>query len=67
MNSKDFFDKVAKMREMQKQYFKDRSSMSLSAAKRLEKEVDVEIARVKGIVENDGQLKLRVVNEGVID
>lgn len=58
MNSKEFFNLVVKVREMQKRYFKDRSSMSLSVCKRLEKELDAEITRANGIVEKDGQLRL---------
>lgn len=47
MNAKEFFNKVAVMREAQKQYFKSRSSIYLNASKKLEKEIDQEIARVQ--------------------
>lgn len=50
MNSREFFDKVALMRKMQKDYFKTRSSMALSRSKQLEKEIDDEIKRVEGIL-----------------
>lgn len=50
MKAKEFFDKVAQMRRMQKEYFKTRSSMSLSRSKQLEKEIDDEIKRVEGIL-----------------
>lgn len=50
MNSREFFDKVAQMRRMQKEYFKTRSSMALSKSKQLEKEIDEEIKRVEGIL-----------------
>lgn len=46
MTPREFFDKVAAMRDAQKKYFKSRSRFDLDAAKRLEKEIDNEIARV---------------------
>lgn len=49
MSPKEFFDKVVKMRAAQKEYFKFRSTTSLNASKRLEKEIDDEIARVQKI------------------
>ena len=45
MNAKQFFDEVARLRMLQKKYFKDRSSMSLTACKRQEKVIDDEIDR----------------------
>ena len=50
MNSKQFFEAVVKLRELQKDYFKTRSSMALSASKRQEKLIDDEIIRVNGIL-----------------
>ena len=50
MNAREFFDKVAQMRSMQKEYFRTRSKTALQESKRLEREIDVEIARVEGIV-----------------
>lgn len=50
MNPKEFFEKVVKMREAQKNYFKTRSSMALQLSKRLEKEIDDEIARVNQVI-----------------
>lgn len=50
MKPKEFFDKVAEMRSAQKEYFRTRSQQALSESKRLEREIDVEIARVEGIV-----------------
>lgn len=49
MNAKEFFDKVALMRKMQKEYFKTRSSLDLRQAKTLEKEIDAEIERVNAL------------------
>lgn len=49
MTPKEFYEKVVKMREAQKSYFKPRSSMDLQLCKRLEKEIDNEIARVNQI------------------
>ena len=47
MNAKQFFVKVARMRDAQKMYFKYRSDERLQEALRLEKEIDKEILRVK--------------------
>lgn len=52
MNSRDFFDKVALMRQLQKEYFKTRSKSVLEQCKVIEKEVDVEIKRVNAILGN---------------
>lgn len=52
MTNREFFDKVAAMRAAQKKYFKSRSRFDLDAAKRLEKEIDNEIARVAAIQNN---------------
>lgn len=52
MNSRVFFDKVALMRQLQKEYFKTRSKSVLEHCKVLEKEVDVEIKRVNAILGN---------------
>lgn len=52
MNSRDFFDKVALMRQLQKEYFKTRSKSVLEQCKVVEKEVDVEIKRVNAIIGN---------------
>lgn len=40
------------MRDAQKKYFKSKSRFDLDAAKRLEKEIDNEIARVSAIQNN---------------
>ncbi|UVO59156.1 hypothetical protein NXW10_13245 [Bacteroides fragilis] len=58
MNSREFFDAVVKLRELQKSYIKVRTSTALTACKRQEKMIDEEIVRVKGKVEKDGQLRL---------
>lgn len=50
MNSKQFFEAVVKLRELQKRYFKSRLSMDLSASKRQEKLIDDEIARVNTVL-----------------
>lgn len=47
MNAREFFDKVAEMRNAQKKYFETRDKDVLSEAKRLEKEIDAEIRRVE--------------------
>ena len=52
MNSRVFFDKVALMRRLQKEYFKTRSKTVLEQCKVIEKEVDIEINRVNAIMGN---------------
>lgn len=51
MNSKEFYEKVVKMRAAQKNYFKTRSTTYLKESKKLEKEIDAEIERVTKIQE----------------
>lgn len=50
MNAREFFFLVSSMRDAQKRYFKNRDQVTLRACKKLESEVDAEIARVKQIV-----------------
>ena len=47
MNSRTFFEKVALMREAQKDYFRTRSRDALRKSKALEAELDREIERVR--------------------
>ncbi len=51
MNARQFFDKVAAMRNAQKAYFKTRSGIALSKSKALEGEIDAEISRVQAILD----------------
>lgn len=55
MNSKEFFYLVAQMREAQRNYFKTRDQLVFRAARKLENEVDKEIARVREIVAHQDQ------------
>ena len=55
MNSKDFFNKVALMRRLQKEYFKTRSTPVLSECKAIEREIDAEIKRVNAIIQTKEQ------------
>lgn len=55
MNSKDFFNKVALMRRLQKEYFKTRSKSILSECKAIEREIDAEIKRVNAIIQTKEQ------------
>lgn len=50
MNAREFFFLVSSMRDAQRRYFRNRDQVTLRAAKKLETEVDAEIARVKQIV-----------------
>lgn len=58
MDKKQFFDKVAYMRKLQKEYFKTRSSSILRQCKQVEKEIDDEIERANKIVAEQQQPKL---------
>lgn len=49
MTPKEFFEKTARMRERQKAYFRTRSGDALTDSKRLEREIDAEIDRVRKI------------------
>lgn len=55
MNSKDFFNKVALMRRLQKEYFKTRSKSVLSECKAIERDIDNEIKRVNAIIQTKEQ------------
>lgn len=50
MTPKEFFYLVAQMREAQTTYFKTRDRLVFRAARKLENDVDKEIARVRQIV-----------------
>lgn len=50
MNAREFFYLVSNMREAQKNYFATRQQNVLRAARKLEIEVDAEIARVKDVL-----------------
>lgn len=50
MTSREFFDLVAELRDKQKDYFRTRALESLDESKRLERQVDNEIYRVKTIL-----------------
>ena len=52
MNSREFFDKVALMRQLQQEYFRTRSRSALTNCKNTEREVDAEIKRVNAIMEH---------------
>ena len=47
MNAKQFFVMVARMRDAQRQYFKQRTNDNLQTALQLEQDIDKEILRVK--------------------
>lgn len=49
MNSRTFFEKVALMREAQKDYFRTKSRDALRKSKALEAEIDHEIERVRAM------------------
>nr|DAS93087.1 MAG TPA: hypothetical protein [Caudoviricetes sp.]DAW78960.1 MAG TPA: hypothetical protein [Caudoviricetes sp.] len=51
MDHRDFFNKVALMRQLQKEYFRTRSRSVLTNCKNIESEVDAEVKRVNAIME----------------
>lgn len=51
MTAREFFEKVAAMRQAQRDYFKNRDKDTLIRSKTLEKEVDDEIKRATEIIE----------------
>lgn len=51
MDHRDFFNKVALMRQLQKEYFRTRSRSVLTNCKNVERDVDAEIKRVNAIIE----------------
>lgn len=59
MNAREFFFLVANMREAQKNYFAGRQQNVLRAARKLEIEVDQEIARVKDLLAQREDVKDR--------
>lgn len=61
MKPREFYDKVVQMRRMQKEYFKNRSSIALQKSKQLEKEIDDEITRVEGILGRSERNRIRVI------
>ena len=50
MKARDFFNLVAKMRNAQQQFFKTRQQEWVIESKKLERQVDDEIARVYKII-----------------
>ena len=55
MNSREFFNKVAFMRQLQKEYFNTRSKSILAECKKVERDIDTEIKRVNAIIQSKEQ------------
>jgi hypothetical protein len=51
MNAKQFYDEVVKLRRLQKEYFRIRSSGTLRTCKKQEKLIDSEIDRVERLIQ----------------
>lgn len=51
MKTREFFDKVAEMRRLQKEYFRTRSPYLLRESKKMEGKIDAEIKRVRDIMQ----------------
>lgn len=52
MNAREFFYLVARMRDAQRTYFRTRDQAVFRACRKLETDVDVEINRVKALLED---------------
>lgn len=52
MTNREFFDLVSEMRHFQRMFFKTKDSSYLRKSKELERLVDAEISRVKGLMGN---------------
>ena len=55
-NTDSLIEKVAKMRRLQKDYFKHRDSISLGACKASERDVDQELEMLRGKKAKDPEL-----------
>lgn len=53
MNSREFFDKVCELRKWQKEFARTRRTEASCKVKKLEQEVDAEMARVRAILGAD--------------
>ena len=51
MDSREFFNKVVLMRQLQQEYFRTRSRSVLTNCKNVERVIDAEIKRVNAIME----------------
>lgn len=58
MDAKQFFEEVVKLRKLQKDYFKTRSSMTLNASNKQEKLIDDEIERALEKLGRNKQMNL---------
>jgi len=50
MNSREFFDKVCELRKWQKEFARTRCTEAARKVKKIEQEVDAEVARVRAII-----------------
>lgn len=50
MNSREFFDKVCELRKWQKEFVRTRCTEAARKVKKLEQEIDAEVARVRAIL-----------------
>lgn len=62
MNPQEFFNLVEEMRMQQKKYFSTRNTETLQKAKKLEWQVDEEIARVQAILARPQPQQLDLFN-----
>lgn len=53
MNAREFFYLTASMREAQREYFRTRNQRLLAKCRAIETQLDMEIDRVKAIIESD--------------
>lgn len=61
MKAREFFDLVARMRDKQNEYYRTRSTPSLTESRNLERAVDAEIKRVREVLATQQQGKLPLI------
>lgn len=62
MNARQFYEEVKKMRQLQKQYFRQRTQQNLEASKAQEKLIDAEIERVEKLLKQKTESEQMTIN-----
>lgn len=62
MNARQFYEEVKKMRQLQKQYFRQRTQQNLEASKTQERLIDAEIERVEKLLKQKTESEQMTIN-----
>ena len=62
MNARQFYEEVKKMRQLQKQYFRQRTQQNLEASKTQERLIDAEIERVEKLLKERTESQQMTIN-----